>query len=238
MDIHRHAVLHRAVAVPSLLQARRVGEEACGEGLGDGHDVARAYRRDGDFDSVAEFGELVADVARAGEGALLEEVFAAPDVAEVAVDPLVPDVEEGEVVAAFPDGEAGAGAVGVDFLVLGAVEERGGFAEHGDDGEDFLDAAVVGGGEDRFGEHGVGGEFGHLPPDFGEVAAVVEGAEGIELFEGADEGVGGWGVHEVEFDEVVDAEGFEEEDDGVEVGALDFGGGVLVEFVVVREFGV
>ena len=71
------------------------------------------------------------------------------------------------MVAAFLDREAGAGRVGEEFLVLGPVEEGGGFAEHGDDGEDLLDAAVLVRGEDGAREHGIRGELGHLAAQLG-----------------------------------------------------------------------
>lgn len=130
VQIHGLAVLNRAVTIATALQACCVREEAGRNGLLDGDDVVGAAGADGDFDAVAQFGELIADVARAGETALLEEVFFGPDDAEVRVDPLVPDVEEGEVVTAFFDGEAVAGAVSVDLFVFGTEEERAGFAEH------------------------------------------------------------------------------------------------------------
>lgn len=171
--MHRHIVLDCPVRIPTALQTRRIGEKSGRDGALDGDQIRAAAGGQGDFDAIAEFGELVSDVAGAGEGALLEEVLAGPDERKVRVDPLIPDIEVSEVVAAFFDGEAGAGSVGLEFFVFGAVEERAGFAEHGDDGEDFFHAAFFVGGEDGFGEHGVCGKFGHLAPDFGEFAFVV-----------------------------------------------------------------
>lgn len=94
MQIHRRAGLDGPIAIPASLQTCRVGEEACRDGFLDG-DGVRAARGRGDFDAVAELRELVAHVARAGQAALLQEVHLGPDVGEVGVDPLVPDVEEG-----------------------------------------------------------------------------------------------------------------------------------------------
>ena len=84
---------------------------------------ARAGGGDGDLDAVAQVGELVPHVPRAGQGALLQVILASPDVAEVGVDPLVPDVEEGEVVPSFANCEAVTRRVGEQFLVLGPVEQ-------------------------------------------------------------------------------------------------------------------
>ena len=75
-----------------------------------------------------------------------------------------------------------------------------------------------------------------MSADFREVAAVVEGAEGVELLERTDEGVWWWGVHEVEIDEVVDTERLEQKNDADEVRALDLRGGALRKIIVEGPF--
>ena len=140
--MYRHVVLHTAITVASPLQASSVREEACSEGFLNGREVVSADAGDGDFNAVAQLSELVADVTGAGEGTLLEEVFLGPDVGEVRVDPLIPDVEKGEMVPAFFDGETGTSGIGLQFLVFRSIKERRGLPKHGDYTQDLFGAAV------------------------------------------------------------------------------------------------
>jgi hypothetical protein len=81
-------------------------------------------------------------------------------------------------------------------------------------------------------------EFRHPPPQLRQFSSIIERPERIQQIQRANERVPRWRVEEIESDEVVDTEGFEHEDDGAEVRPLDFGDGVLVEFVLVGVFGV
>jgi hypothetical protein len=92
--------------------------------------------------------------------------------------------------------------------------------------------------DDRLRQHGVHRELGHPAPELGELAAVVECAEGIQQLQRAHERLAGRRVHELEADEVVDAERLEEEHDRAEVCPLDLRHRVLLELVRERPLGV
>jgi hypothetical protein len=85
--------------------------------------------------------------------------------------------------------------------------------------------------DDRLRQHGVHRELGHPAPELRELAAVVECAEGIQQLQRAHERLAGRRVHELEADEVVDAERLEEEHDRAEVCPLDLRHRVLLELV-------
>lgn len=53
VQVHRHPVFHRAVAIAPPLQSRRVGEEARRQGFLDGYQLVGTHGRDADFDPVA-----------------------------------------------------------------------------------------------------------------------------------------------------------------------------------------
>ena len=81
-------------------------------------------------------------------------------------------------------------------------------------------------------------ELSHTPAKLCELPAVVERAQGVELLERSDEGFGGWRVHKIEMNKVVDPERLEHEDDGAEVGALDLGDRVVLQLVQVGPLSV
>ena len=62
------------------------------------------------------------------------------------------------------------------------------------------------GGDDHLGEHGVGGELGHAAAQLGELPAVVERPQRVQLLQGAQQGLRRRRVHEVEAHQVVDAQ--------------------------------
>ena len=151
--------------------------------------------------------ELQAHVVGGLEGAQAEEVVVAPLsgvlLGGVAFEGVV-DVEEGEVVAVGV-GEEVLHLVGA-FAVAGGADEDLGDGEEGGEAEDLVGAVEFGRGDEHDGEGGVEGEFRGEAAEVGEVAVVVEAGEVVELFESAHECFGcGW-VHQVEVDEVIDAE--------------------------------
>ena len=64
------------------------------------------------------------------------------------------------------------------------------------------------------------GELDQIAAQLGELASVIEGAQGPELVHEGEDVVLRGRVHEVEVKEVLDAKALEEEDDVGEVGAL------------------
>jgi hypothetical protein len=113
------------------------------------------------------------------------------------------------------------GCVGVNDLVLGSVEDGAVVGQHGGDGDDIRGALVLLARQQHLRHHRVARELGHPAPHLRQLAHVVQRAESVQLFEGEDEGLVGRGVEEIEVDEVVDAEGLEQEDDVAEVDSLD-----------------
>jgi len=58
------------------------------------------------------------------------------------------------------------------------------------------------------------------------------------LLEGSHQGFGGWRVHEIEMDQIVDAQLLQLENDRPKIGSQDFGVGVLLHLVLVSLLGV
>ena len=139
--------LQRAVVLPVAGEDGGVREVAREDGLEDRDVVRGAGRGERDVDALAQLLDLLLDQSRALQAAVLDEVLVGPVLHVVGVDPAVVDVEQGQVVAAFMRGEAGAGAVSVHLLVFGPEEQVGGLAEHGDDDDDFLCAFIFLGGD-------------------------------------------------------------------------------------------
>lgn len=80
-------------------------------------------------------------------------------------------------------------------------DERREGPDGGDEGRDLQLVRC----KEGLGKHRVKGKLRHPPAKLGELPEVVEGAEGVELLKGAEEGLGRRRVHEVEVHEVVDA---------------------------------
>lgn len=183
--------------------------------------------------------ELHADVVGGLQRAQGEEVVVAPLLGvclRVGGFEGVVDVQHGEVVAVRVREEG--------FHVVGALAGGDGadedlrHGEEGGEGEDLVGAVEFGGGDQHNGEGGVERKFGGELAEGGKVAFVVEAGEVVEFFEGAHQGFGRGRVHEVEVDEVVDAEFFKVEDRGGEVGAEYFRVRGLDEFFLEGGFGI
>mmetsp|Transcript_29417 Transcript_29417/g.79078 ORF Transcript_29417/g.79078 Transcript_29417/m.79078 type:complete len:265 (-) Transcript_29417:919-1713(-) len=187
--------------------------------------------------ALAELDKLVVDVARTLHGANLDEIVVAPLRGVVGLHPRLVDVEHGGVVASRPV-ESDACVIRVHSSVLGPVEDGVADGEHGAHAQHLASDAHLACGKQGLGHLRVEGELGHLPAELGELALVVECAQGVELFEGADERLSGGGVHEVEVEEVVDTEALEEKDHVPQVGALDLGDHIVLELVRVGPLGV
>lgn len=95
----------------------------------------------------------------------------------------------------------------------------------------LLGAIVLFARKDRFRQGRVHRELGHPPPEFRELAAVVEGSERVQIVESADERVARGRVEKVKADQVIDAQTLEHEDDHAEICPLYLGHRVLLEFV-------
>mmetsp|Transcript_14851 Transcript_14851/g.38342 ORF Transcript_14851/g.38342 Transcript_14851/m.38342 type:complete len:226 (-) Transcript_14851:1342-2019(-) len=135
MDVHRLRVLDGAV-VKSLLQLGCVVEEAGGHGLADRVRVLRV-RDDLELDALHQPLELLPDVASLAQRANLDEVLKAPLRRELSLRPLVPHVEQREMVSARPI-EVDARIVGVQRALLGPIEDGCADLEHGCDREYLL----------------------------------------------------------------------------------------------------
>lgn len=71
-----------------------------------------------------------------------------------------------------------------------------------------------------------------------ELADVIKCAESPEIEKGGGDGILRRWIHEIEFKEVTDAEGFQKKDGVGEVGTLDFGDCLHVHFVTEGLFGI
>jgi len=242
MQQHILIILHGYIRLPASLLLSNLHEEPGHQRAADVAVVVlilegRAHELD--LLRLHDALELHADVVGGLERAQGEEVVVAPLLGvclRVGGFEGVVDVQHGEVVAVRVR-EEGFHVVGALAGGDGADEDlRNG--EQGGEGEDLVGAVELGGGDQHDGEGGVEGEFGGELAEGGEVAFVVEAGEVVEFFEGAHQGFGRGRVHEVEVDEVVDAEFFEVEDRGGEVGAEYFRVRGLDEFFFERRFGV
>ena len=124
------------------------------------------------------------------------------------------------------------------FLTFRPVKDGVVDGEHGAHGENLSRAEVLLRLDESLAELRVERQLGHAPPQLCQLALVVERAQSVELLERADERLGRRRVHEIEVDEVVDAERFEHEHHRAEVGALDLRNRVLVQLVGERVGGV
>lgn len=90
----------------------------------------------------------------------MQEMLDTPAIGIAVGFPLRINVQQGQMIG-FGDEELLARGIGFFLAFLWAVEDAGD-GEHGDDGEHFLGAAVVLGGDDEFRQRGIHGEGGHL----------------------------------------------------------------------------
>lgn len=90
----------------------------------------------------------------------------------------------------------------------------------------------------HFGQRGFHREIRHLLSGRSEFSDIIESPKYPELEHGVEDIFLRWGVHEVEFEEIFDAEGFEEEYGVCQICSLDFGnivGEQLVQVGHLRE---
>lgn len=159
--------------------------------------VLPARRLPVDLHSLAYLPELVPDVHRLRQAALVQELLPAPLLAPALLlcssDLLVGthDVQDGEVIARAVPELAPRVRRGLT-LVCGVEEELRGGGEHGDDVEHLERAAELARGGDGTREGRLKREGGHVPSEFGEGALVVECAEEVERLEGGAD-LGGMG---------------------------------------------
>lgn len=76
---------------------------------------------------------------------------------------------------------------------------------------DFVGTAELSALNDGLAEHGVNRELGHAPPHFSEFSAIVHSAERIQEFQSPHQSLPWRRVHELEADQVVDAQRFEQQ---------------------------
>ena len=87
-----------------------------------------------DFHTLAQPGKLITNIARPTQTLILQELLVAELLGVVGVRPLLPNIEQCEVITTRAD-EVLSGLISVQFLVLGPVEKRGRLGEHSNDGE-------------------------------------------------------------------------------------------------------
>lgn len=78
--------------------------------------------------------------------------------------------------------------------------------KHCCDGEDLVGAVVRARSDEHLGQLRVQREFRHDRAQVGEVSVVVQCCEIVQQLQGTHERLGRWRVHEIEVDQVVDAE--------------------------------
>mmetsp|Transcript_24293 Transcript_24293/g.76457 ORF Transcript_24293/g.76457 Transcript_24293/m.76457 type:complete len:388 (-) Transcript_24293:519-1682(-) len=224
---------HPAAAVDVLadaLKARGVLEVGGADGLA--HDVPRGpAAHQLDLLRLHDVHELRAHLPRLAHALDVDEVVAAPVPAVPVVLPLVVRVQEGEVVALGHE-ELLARGVGLVRAVLGA-EEHARHAQHAHDGQHLVGAPELLAHDEHLGQGGVQGELHHLVPHGRERARVVERAQNPELVHAVEDVVLRRRVHEVELQQVLDAQGLEQQHHVAEVGALDLRHRVLQHLVPV-----
>lgn len=238
VHMHRLAILHSPIRIPPSLQPRRIREEPRRNRLLDRHDVAFTAAANLHLHPLTQPAQLVPHVPRPPQTPELEEVLPRPYIAEVRVHPLVPDIQQREMVPAGFIREPLSRLVGVKLLILRPVEQTARLPQHRNDAQHLLDAPVPVCSEDALRQHRVRGELGHLPPDLRQLPLIVQRTQRVQVLQRADQRLGGGRVHKVKLDQVVDAQTLQEEHNRVQVGPLDLGRRVFVELVLVGPFGV
>mmetsp|Transcript_23992 Transcript_23992/g.50574 ORF Transcript_23992/g.50574 Transcript_23992/m.50574 type:complete len:318 (-) Transcript_23992:899-1852(-) len=106
----------------------------------------------------------------------------------------------------------------IDELCFGLISGFGTFprpqenlrhAHRPHDADDLLGTSVVGTANEHFGQLRIQRQFCHLSSQIGQISLVVQCAEVIQHFQSPHESFRGGRIHEIEMDEVVDAQFFE-----------------------------
>eukprot|EP00968_Pinguiococcus_pyrenoidosus_P020566 scaffold2448_cov250-Pinguiococcus_pyrenoidosus.AAC.17 len=236
VDVDRVLLLHRLV-LAGLAELGRVVEEARGNRLADVLDVVGVARHL-DLDPLAQTLQLLVHVASAVHATVLHKVLVAPLRGEVRVRPLGIAPEQQHVVATAAPGEVVLGVVGMHGAVLRPVEDGVVDAEHGHDGHHLLHAGVILRGNDSLALLRLERKLGHLPPELGELSSVIQRAQRVQLLESADQRLGGRRVHEVEVEQIVDAQALQQQHDVAHVRSLNLRHGLRLQLVLVRPRGV
>mmetsp|Transcript_12018 Transcript_12018/g.34743 ORF Transcript_12018/g.34743 Transcript_12018/m.34743 type:complete len:221 (-) Transcript_12018:630-1292(-) len=145
--------------------------------------------------------------------------------------PLLEGVEQSQVVRLGHE-EPLPGGVALRFAVLGP-EEDARDREHGDNHEDLSSAAALLGKDEHLGQRRIQGKLNHLAAEGRQGPRVVESTQDPELVERVHDVVLRRRVHEGEVQEVLHAEGLEQQHHVAEVCALDFGNLIREELVAV-----
>merc|ERR1719384_2738340 len=80
---------------------------------------------------------------------------------------------------------------------------------------------------------GVQGELSHDGSQLGQVSVVIQGRQVVEKLQGSHQSLRSWRVHEVEVNQIVDAELFELNDDSAQVRPQYLRVGVILHLVLV-----
>mmetsp|Transcript_1213 Transcript_1213/g.2993 ORF Transcript_1213/g.2993 Transcript_1213/m.2993 type:complete len:328 (-) Transcript_1213:214-1197(-) len=231
MYVHRLRMLDSPV-VKRLLKLRGVVEKSCCDRLADGICIVGGGVQL-KLDPLHHGLYLLSNVSSPSQRADLDEVLEAPLIREVGLCPLVPDVEQRQVVASRTV-EINPRIIRMQRALLWTIEDRGANLKHGGDRQDLRGAAVACGDDQHLAQLRIHGELRHPPPQLGELPSVVEGAKRVELLQGAYQCLGRGRVHKIEVDEVIDPQGFEHEHNGAQIGALDLRDRVVFQLVEVR----
>mmetsp|Transcript_2661 Transcript_2661/g.9436 ORF Transcript_2661/g.9436 Transcript_2661/m.9436 type:complete len:429 (+) Transcript_2661:131-1417(+) len=234
VDVDLRAVGQRLVALLGVLLGG-VLEVAGADRLAHARQVAAA-RHDGDAVAVHDGQQLLAHVLRAPHRPRLHKVLEAPGARELGRLPGLVDGQQREVVALGLE-ELGLALVGQRLLLLGPVEDVL-HREHGHDREHLVGALQGHRRDEDLGQRRLERELCHLAAQRRQEALVVEGAQRVQVLEGGDEGGGRRRVHELEVQQVVDAERLERQHGVGQVGALHLGHRRGVHFVAECRLGV
>ena len=115
-----------------------VVEIPSGDGLLNGRDIiCIRIRLYDNFHPFAQTGQLITNIACTVQTLVLQELLETELLTIASVRPLFPDIQQGKMVSTCTD-EVLSCLVGMQLLVFGAVEERPGFRQHGNYGQNLL----------------------------------------------------------------------------------------------------
>ena len=234
MELYHLVVLHSQVVAGSL-QVRHLHKEPTHQRASDVQVVVLATEVGGsplDIEPLHDPGELLAYVVCRHERAVVEEVVVAPLLRHGAVllEGVV-HVQEGEVVPVDVS-ESHLRIIRRLLLLARALEDLRGGEQRGD-AEDFVGAVALRAVDQHLGQLRVQRELRHDGAELCEVALVVQRAQVVEQLQRAYQRLWGGHVHEVEVDQVVDAQLLQLQHHSAEVGAEDLGVGVVLHFRLV-----